>query len=79
MFGVEYSKDNFTLLRFIKPQLGINEHVCVYKGDKGERTVLFSFEGKPESFIIPLPDLKRTCRPTFTICNPYLPLGSLSR
>lgn len=32
MFGIEYSKDNFTLLRFTKPQLGLDEHVCVYRG-----------------------------------------------
>lgn len=41
MFGVEYSKDNFTLLRFTKSQLGLDEHVCVYRGSKGEHTVSF--------------------------------------
>ena len=53
MFSVEYSKDNFTLLRFTKPQLGLNEHVCVYRGGKGEHTVsVFSF-GELKSFMIP--------------------------
>jgi len=41
MFGVEYSKDSFTLLRFTKPQFGLDEHVCVYRGSKGEHTVSF--------------------------------------
>ena len=53
MLGVEYSKDNFTLLRFTKPQLGLNEHVCVYRGSKGEHTVSFFSFGELESFVIP--------------------------
>lgn len=53
MFGVEYSKDNFTLLRFTKPQLGLNEHVCVYRGEKGEHTVSFFSFGELKSFMIP--------------------------
>nr|DAR17392.1 MAG TPA: hypothetical protein [Caudoviricetes sp.] len=53
MFGVEYSKDNFTLLRFTKPQLGLNEHVCVYRGGKGEHTVSFFSFGELKSFVIP--------------------------
>lgn len=53
MFGVEYSKDNFTLLRFAKPQLGLDEHVCVYRGSKGEHTVSFFTDGAQRSFIIP--------------------------
>jgi len=46
MFGVEYSKDNFTLLRFTKSQLGLDEYVCVYRGSKGEHTVSFTGEAK---------------------------------
>ena len=53
MFGVEYSKDNFTLLRFTKPQFGLDEHVCVYRGSKGEHTVSFFTDGAQRSFIIP--------------------------
>lgn len=53
MFGVEHSKDNFTLLRFTKPQLGLNEHVCVYRGSKGEHTVSFFSFGELKSFVIP--------------------------
>ena len=53
MFGVEYSKDSFTLLRFTKPQLGLDEHVCVYRGSKGEHTVSFFADGAQRSFIIP--------------------------
>lgn len=53
MFGVEYSKDNFTLLRFTKPQLGLDEHVCVYRGSKGEHTVSFLSFGELKSFMIP--------------------------
>lgn len=53
MFGVEHSKDNFTLLRFTKPQLGLNEHVCVYRGSKGEHTVSFFSFGELKSFMIP--------------------------
>lgn len=53
MFGVEYSKSNFTLLRFTKPQLGLDEHVCVYRGGKGECTVSFFFDGAKQSFVIP--------------------------
>jgi hypothetical protein len=45
MFGIEHSKDNFTLLRFTKPQLGLDEHVCVYRGGKGEHTVSFFADG----------------------------------
>lgn len=53
MFGVEYSKDSFTLLRFTKPQLGLDEHVCVYRGGKGEHTVSFFSCGAQRSFVIP--------------------------
>jgi len=53
MFGVEYSKDNFTLLRFTKPQLGLDEHVCVYRGEKGEHTISFFSFGELKSFVIP--------------------------
>lgn len=53
MFGVEYSKDNFTLLRFMKPQFGLDEHVCVYRGSKGEHTVSFLSSGELKSFMIP--------------------------
>lgn len=53
MFGIEYSKSNFTLLRFTKPQLGLDEHVCVYRGSKGEHTVSFFADGAQRSFIIP--------------------------
>ena len=53
MFGLEYSKDNFTLLRFTKPQLGLDEHVCVYRGGKGEHTVSFFADGAQRSFVIP--------------------------
>ena len=53
MFGVEYSKDNFTLLRFTKSQLGLDEHVCVYRGSKGEHTVSFFSFGELKSFMIP--------------------------
>lgn len=53
MFGVEYSKDNFTLLRFTKPQFGLDEHVCVYRGSKGEHTVSFLSFGELKSFMIP--------------------------
>lgn len=53
MFGVEYSKDNFTLLRFTKPQLGLDEHVCVYRGKKGEHTISFFSFGELKSFVIP--------------------------
>ena len=53
MFGVEYSKDSFTLLRFTKPQLGLDEHVCVYRGGKGEHTVSFFADGAQRSFVIP--------------------------
>lgn len=53
MFGVEYSKDNFTLLRFTKSQLGLDEHVCVYRGSKGEHTVSFFSFGELKSFVIP--------------------------
>lgn len=53
MFGIEYSKDTFTLLRFTKPQLGLDEHVCVYRGSKGEHTVSFFADGAQQSFIIP--------------------------
>lgn len=53
MFGVEYSKGNFTLLRFTKPQLGLDEHVCVYRGSKGEHTVSFFADGAQRSFVIP--------------------------
>lgn len=53
MFGVEYSKGSFTLLRFTKPQLGLDEHVCVYRGGKGEHTVLFFSDGAQQSFVIP--------------------------
>lgn len=52
MFGVEYSKDNFTLLRFTKSQLGLDEHVCVYRGSKGEHTVSFFSFGELKSFMI---------------------------
>lgn len=45
MFGVEYSKGNFALLRFTKSQLGLDEHVCVYRGSKGEHTVSFFADG----------------------------------
>lgn len=53
MFGVEYSKDSFTLLRFTKPQLGLDEHVCVYRGGKGEHTTSFFADGAQRSFVIP--------------------------
>ena len=53
MFGVEYSKDNFTMLRFTKSQLGLDEHVCVYRGSKGEHTVSFFSFGELKSFMIP--------------------------
>jgi hypothetical protein len=53
MFGVEYSKDSFTLLRFTKPQFGLDEHVCVYRGSKGEHTVSFLSFGELKSFMIP--------------------------
>lgn len=53
MFGVEYSKGSFTLLRFAKPQLGLEEHVCVYRGSKGEHTVSFFADGAQRSFVIP--------------------------
>jgi len=53
MFGVEYSKSNFTLLRFTKPQLGLDEHVCVYRGNKGEHAVSFFDDGAQKSFVIP--------------------------
>lgn len=53
MFGVEHSKGNFTLLRFTKPQLGLDEHVCVYRGGKGEHTVSFFSDGAQQSFVIP--------------------------
>lgn len=53
MFGVEYSKDNFTLLSFTKPQLGLDEHVCVYRGEKGEHTTSFFSFGELKSFVIP--------------------------
>lgn len=53
MFGVEYSKDNFTLLRFTKPQLGLDEHVCVYRGEKGEHTISFFSFGELKSFVTP--------------------------
>lgn len=53
MFGVEYSKDSFTLLRFTKAQLGLDEHVCVYRGGKGEHTVSFFADGAQRSFVIP--------------------------
>lgn len=53
MFGVEYSKDNFTLLRFTKPQLGLDEHVCVYRGEKGEHMISFFSFGELKSFVIP--------------------------
>lgn len=53
MFGVEYSKDNFVLLRFTKPQLGLDEHVCVYRESKGEHTVAFLSFGELKSFMIP--------------------------
>lgn len=53
MFSVEYSKGNFTLLQFTKPQLGLDEHVCVYRGDKGEHTISFFSFGELESFMIP--------------------------
>lgn len=53
MFGVEYSKGNFALLRFTKPQLGLDEHVCVYRGGKGEHTVSFFADGEQRSFVIP--------------------------
>lgn len=53
MFGVEYSKDNFTLLRFTKSQLGLDEHVCVYRGSKGEHMVSFFSFGELKSFVIP--------------------------
>lgn len=53
MFGVEYSKGNFALLRFTKPQLGLDEHVCVYRGGKGEHTVSFFADGAQRSFVIP--------------------------
>lgn len=53
MFGVEYSKDNFTLLRLTKSQLGLDEHVCVYRGSKGEHAVSFFSFGEPKSFMIP--------------------------
>lgn len=53
MFGVEYSKDSFTLLRFTKPQLGLDEYVCVYRGGKGEHTVSFFADDAQRSFIIP--------------------------
>lgn len=53
MFDVEYSKDNFTLLRFTKPQFGLDEHVCVYRGSKGEHTVSFLSFGELKSFMIP--------------------------
>ena len=53
MFDVEYSKDNFTLLRFTKPQLGLDEHVCVYRGEKGEHTISFFSFGELKSFVIP--------------------------
>ena len=53
MFGVEYSKGNFALLRFAKPQLGLDEHVCVYRRSKGEHTVSFFADGAQRSFVIP--------------------------
>ena len=53
MFDVEYSKCNFTLLRFAKLQLGLDEHVCVYRGGKGEHTVSFFSDGAQQSFVIP--------------------------
>lgn len=53
MFGIEYSKSNFTLLRFTKPQLGLDEHVCVYRGEKGEHTVSFFADGAQQAFVIP--------------------------
>lgn len=53
MFYVEYSKDNFALLRFTKLQLGLDEHVCVYRGGKGEHTVSFFSDGAQQSFVIP--------------------------
>lgn len=53
MFGIEYSKGNFILLRFTKPQLGLDEHVCVYRGSKGEHTVSFFADGAQRSFVIP--------------------------
>ena len=53
MFGIEYSKSNFTLLRFTKSQLGLDEHVCVYRGSKGEHTVSFLADDAQRSFIIP--------------------------
>lgn len=53
MFGVEYSKDSFTLLRFTKSQLGLDEHACVYRGGKGEHTVSFFADDAQRSFVIP--------------------------
>lgn len=53
MFGVEYSKKNFALLRFTKLQPGLDEHVCVYRGGKGEHTVSFFADGAQKSFVIP--------------------------